>query len=118
MIQSLDHRHITERETRAILKKAGKRIGQLLAQNAVYQSKIHGLESQIEELRGPKSRKRVVVDSNTRFTNIDAIKKAMDEATEKEAQIKAREPEKEAKKTADELAKAKMQDFMFEWQAT
>ena len=41
----------------------------------------------------------------------------MDEAAEQEAQIKAREPEKEAKRTADELAKAKMQDFMFEWQA-
>jgi hypothetical protein len=47
------------------------------------------------------------VNPNTRFANIDAIKKAMDEAAEKEAQIKAREPEKEAK----------MQDFMFEWQA-
>ena len=99
------------------MKKAGKRIGQLSVQNAVYESKIHNLESQIEELRGPKSRKRVVLDPNTRFANIDAIKKAMDEAAEQEAQIKAREPEKEAKRTADELAKAKMQDFMFEWQA-
>jgi hypothetical protein len=56
------------------------------------------------------------VDPNTGFANIDAIM-AMDEAAEQEARIKAREPEKEAKKTADELAKAKMQDFMFEWQA-
>jgi len=39
-----------------------------------------------------------VVDPNTKFAHIDAIKKAMDEATEQEARIKAREPEKEAKK--------------------
>ena len=108
---------MTERETRAILRKAGKRIGQLTAQNAASESKIHSLESQTEELRGPKTRKRVAVDPNTRFANIDAIKKAMDEAAEQEARIKAREPEKEAKRTVDELAKAKMQDFMFEWQA-
>jgi hypothetical protein len=117
MIQSLDNGHMTQRETQAILRKAGKRIGQLAAQNAVSESKIRSLEAQLEELRGPKTRKRVVVDPNTKFANIDAIKKAMDEATEQEARIKAREPEKEAKKTADELAKAKMQDFMFEWQA-
>ena len=94
MIQSLDHGHATERETRAMLKKAGKRIGQLSAQNSVCQSTIHSLESKIEELQGPKSGKRVVVDPNTRFANMDAIKKAMDEAAEKEAQIKAREPKK------------------------
>jgi hypothetical protein len=117
MIQSLDNGHMTQRGTRAILRKAGKRIGQLVAQNAVSESKIHSLEAQLEELRGPKTRKRVVVDPNTKFANIDAIMKAMDEAAEQEARIKAREPEKEAKKTADELAKAKMQDFMFEWQA-
>jgi hypothetical protein len=117
MIQSLDNGHMTQRETQAILRKAGKRIGQLAAQNAVSESKIRSLEAQLEELRGPKTRKRVVVDPNTKFANIDAIKKAMDEATEQEARIKAREPEKEAKKTADELAKAKMQDFMFEWQS-
>jgi hypothetical protein len=113
MIQGLDNGHMTERETRAILRKAGKRIGQLTAQNAVSEGKIYSLESHIEELRGPKTRKRVVVDPNTKFANIDTIKRAMDEAAEQEARIKAREPEKEAKKTADELAKAKMQDFMF-----
>ena len=80
------------------MRKAGKRIGQLAAQNAVSESKIRSLEAQLEELRGPKTRKRVVVDPNTKFANIDAIKKAMDEATEQEARIKAREPEKEAKK--------------------
>jgi hypothetical protein len=117
MIQSLDNGHMTERETRAILKKAGKRIRKLAAQNTACESKIYSLESQIKELRGPKTRKRVVVDPNTRFANIDAIKKAMNEATEQEERIKARQPEKEAKRTADELAKAKMQDFMFEWQA-
>ena len=57
------------------------------------------------------------MDPNTTFANIDAIKKAIGEATEQEVRIKAREPEEEAKRTADKLAKAKIQDFMFEWQA-
>jgi hypothetical protein len=63
----------------------GKRIGQFSAQNAVYESKVDSLGSQIEELRGPKTRKRVVLDPNTRFANTDTIKKAMDEAAEQEA---------------------------------
>jgi len=60
----------------------------------------------------------VGIDPNTRFANIDAIKKAIDKATEQEARIKVRGPEKEAERAADQLAKAKMQDFMFEWQST
>jgi hypothetical protein len=59
----------------------------------------------------------VVADPDARFANIDAVERAMDEAAEQEARIKAREPEKEAKRTADEFAEAKMQDFMFEWRA-
>jgi hypothetical protein len=38
------------------------------------------------------------VDPNTRFINIDAIKKVMDEDIKQKARIKAREPEKEAKR--------------------
>lgn len=106
-----------ERETRTILKRAGKRIGQLAAQNAVSENKIHSLESLIEELRGLKTRKQVAVDPNTRNANIDAIKKVIDEAEEQEARIKARETEKKGKRTVDVLAKAKMQGFRFEWQA-
>jgi hypothetical protein len=56
----------------------------------------------------------VVLDGNTR---LDTTKKAMDEAAEQEARTKAREPEKEAKRMADGLAKAETQDFTFEWQA-
>jgi succinate dehydrogenase/fumarate reductase-like Fe-S protein len=79
----------------------------------VCESKIYSLESKIEELQGLKTRKRVVMDLNTRFININAIKKGINKATEQEARIKARQSEKEAKRTADELAKAKMQDFTF-----
>ena len=59
---------------------------------------MYSLESQIEELRGPKTYKRVVVDPNTRFANINIIKKVIDEAIEQKARIKARQPEKEAKR--------------------
>jgi hypothetical protein len=72
----------------------GKRIGQLSAQNAVYESKADSLTSQTEEPPDPRTRKRVVLDPNTRFAHIDATKKAMDEAAEEEARIKATELEK------------------------
>jgi hypothetical protein len=78
-------------------KRPGKRVGQLTAQNAARESRIHGLGSQIEELRGPKNRKQVVVDSD-RFANMDAIKKAMDEAAEQEARVKPDSHERKLKK--------------------
>lgn len=67
---------------RTILRKAGKRIGQLTAQNALYESRIYGLELKFMELGDQKGRKRVAIDPNTKFANIDAIKKAKDEAAE------------------------------------
>ena len=48
---------------------------------------------------------------------MDAIKKAMEEAIEQRARIEARQPEVEAKKAAEAIARVNMQDLMCEWQA-
>jgi len=49
------------------------------------------LQSQLEDLKGPKRRKRVAVDLNTKFANIDLIKEAMGEVEKEEACVKAKE---------------------------
>ena len=66
------------------------------------------------ELDNQKGRKRVAVDPNTKFANIDAIKKAKDEAAEQQARIEARESEVEAKarKAAEAIKRVNMQDLL------
>ena len=50
------------------------------------------MQLQLEDLKGPKKRRRVAVDPNIKFINIDSIKQAIEEAEEKEAKIRAKEP--------------------------
>ncbi|OCK99303.1 uncharacterized protein K441DRAFT_539345, partial [Cenococcum geophilum 1.58] len=52
---------------------------------------IHSLQSQLKDLKGPKRRKRVAVDLNTKFVNIDLIKEAMGKVEKEEARVKAKE---------------------------
>ena len=35
------------------------------------------MQSQLEDIKGPKKRKRVAVDLNTKFANVDSIKEAI-----------------------------------------
>jgi len=74
-------------------------------------------ESQLETLKSQKANKRVAVDQNARFANIETIKKAIDEAKEQEAWIQARQPEIKAKKALDAALTATMESCMFKWQA-
>jgi hypothetical protein len=46
---------------------------------------------QLEDFKGPKRHKRVAVDPNTKFANIDSIKEAIGEAEKEEARAKAKE---------------------------
>jgi hypothetical protein len=49
------------------------------------------LQSQLKDLKGPKKRKKVAVDLNTKFANIDLIKEAIDKVEKEEAHIEAKE---------------------------
>ena len=55
-------------------------------------AQIYSLQLQLEDLKGPKICKRVAVDPNTKFANIDSIRQAIEEAEEAEAKIRAKEP--------------------------
>ena len=49
------------------------------------------MQSQLEDIKGPKKRKRVAVDLNTKFANIDLIKEAIGEVEKEEVYAKAKE---------------------------
>ena len=49
------------------------------------------MQLQLKDLKGPKRRKRVAVDLNTKFANIDSIKEAIGEAEKEDVRIKAKE---------------------------
>ena len=66
------------------------------------------MQSQLEDLKGPKIRRRVAVDPNTKFANIDSIKQAIEEAEEKEAQIRAKESNSRPQRVSGRKAKADM----------
>ena len=74
---------------------------------AVYKdTQIYSLQSQLEDLKGPKIRRRVAVDPNTKFVNIDSIKQAIEEVEEKEAKIRAKGLKSRPQRVSGRKAKA------------
>ena len=49
------------------------------------------MQSQLKDLKGLKRRKRVAVDLNIKFTNIDSIKEAIGKVEKEKAYIKVKE---------------------------
>ena len=69
------------------------------------------MQLQLEDLKGPKKRKRVAVDPNIKFANVDLIKEAIGEAEKEEERVKAKEtksrPERvSARKAKDNISKS------------
>ena len=48
------------------------------------------MQSQFKDLKGPKRRKWVAVNLNTKFANIDSIKEAIGKVEKEEARIKTK----------------------------
>ena len=71
-------------------------------------AQIYSLQSQLQDLKGPKIRRRVAVDPNTKFANIDSIKQAIEEAEEKEAQIRAKESKSRPQRVSGRKGKVDM----------
>ena len=64
------------------------------------------MQSQLKDLKGPKKRKRVAIDLNIKFTNVDSIKEAIGEAEKEEARTKAKETKSRPKRVSARKAKA------------
>ena len=58
------------------------------------------MQSQLKDLKGPKRRKQVAVNLNTKFANIDLIKEAIGKAEKEEARIKAKETKPRPKRAS------------------
>ena len=92
MVQDLRNEYTPDRKTRALLQKVSRQLKRLTVEAAYKDAQIYSLQLQLEDLKGPKICKRVAVDPNTKFANIDSIRQAIEEAEEAEAKIRAKEP--------------------------
>ena len=71
------------------------------------------MQSQLEDLKGPKKHKRVAVDPNTKFANVDSIKEAIGEAEKEEARTKAKETKSRPERVSARKAKANMSKYIY-----
>jgi hypothetical protein len=80
MIQGLYNEHTPNRKTRLLLQKVSRQLERLTVEAVYKDAQIYSLQSQLEDLKGLKIRKRVAVDLNTKFANVDSIEQAIEEA--------------------------------------
>lgn len=99
------------RSTREVLTKAAKAIALTNARAAGLEAENQRLKYQLDSTKITRVRKRVQIEPNERFANIEAIKAAMALAAAREAENAAKNPEKEAEKAAKE-AEARSLDSM------
>lgn len=84
------------RSTRSLFSKAGKAIGAANNQVARLQAANQCLQYQLDQVKGRQIRKRVQVDPNERFSNVEAIKAAVDRAAAQQAAAATMDTEKAA----------------------
>ena len=104
------------RSTRVVLGKAGKAIAEANTRAAQLQAENQRLKYQLDSARITRSRKRVQVNPNERFSNIETIKAAIDRAAALQAQQASTAPDKEAQKAAAAAAALTISSMCTEWQ--
>ena len=96
-----------------MLGKAGKALAKANTRAAQLEAENQRLKYRIDSNKITRSRKRVQVNPNERFSNVEAIKAAIDQAAALQAQ---RSDEQEAEKAAKEAAALTLQSMCTEWQ--
>lgn len=130
--KSVNHLGRLSRDQRTVLYKVQKALGQVTAEQAILQATNRRLQFQIKELESKKKKKKVTLDPNTIFANVESIKHSLEEAeqarivaeagkvkiAERKPQKKAKEPlaEEEALRTSKALQKTRMEACMFQWE--
>jgi hypothetical protein len=71
------------------------------------------LQSQLKDLKGLKKRKRVAIDLNTKFINVDSIKEAIGEVEKEKAHIKAKETKSRPERVSARKAKANISKSIY-----
>lgn len=104
------------RSTRLVLGKAGKAIAKANTRAALLTAENQRLKYQLDRCQTTRVRKRVQVDPNERFSNVESIKAAIDRAAALQAQWTSISPEKEAEKAAMAAAALTLSSMCTEWQ--
>jgi hypothetical protein len=99
-----------------VLGKAGKAIAEANTRAAQLEAENQRLKYQLDSTRDTCGRKRVQVNPNERFSNIQSIKAAIDQAAALEAQQASRSPEKEAQKAAAAASALALDSMCTQWQ--
>jgi hypothetical protein len=104
------------RSTRIVLSKAGKAIAAANTRAAQLEAENQRLKYQLDSTRITRLRKRVQVNPNERFSNVESIKAAIDRAAALQALQASNSPEKEAKNAAEEAAALTFNSMCTQWQ--
>ena len=104
------------RSTRLVLGKAGKALAKANTRAAQLEAQNKRLQYQLDSTPITRSRKRVQVNPNERFSNAEKIQAAIDRAAALQAQQANKSPEKEAQKAAAVAAALTLQSMCTEWQ--
>jgi hypothetical protein len=104
------------RSTRIVLGKAGKAIAAANTRAAQLEAENQRLKYQLDSTRITRVRKRVQVNPNERFSNVESIKAAIDRAAALQAQQSNISPEKEAQKAAAAAAALTLNSMCTQWQ--
>lgn len=104
------------RSTRTLLGKAGKAIARANTRSAQLEAENQRLKYQLDAIQSTRVRKRVQVNPNERFSNVESIKAALERATAIHAEQAAKAPEKEAQKAAAATAALSLESMCTEWQ--
>lgn len=86
------------RPTSSVLHKASKALSQAISAAARLENENKVLRQQLEQLKPTQKRKRVKVDQNQRFADIEAIKAALDQAPPEAKKTRKYTPRKAATK--------------------
>lgn len=114
--QTLLQSEILSRDTRIILSKAGKAIGILNSKAALLESTNAKLSYLLDELKSKKKKKRITVDLNERFANIDKIHAAVEAAKAEAARIATKDYALQAQRTATAVANSTIEDMTIVFQ--
>jgi hypothetical protein len=104
------------RKTHQLFEKVGKALATANIRAAQLETENKRLYSQLEALKPQQPRKKVCVDPNQRFANVDTIMVAVQASRLLEAQRDANAEEKAAERIAAETAAQTLQSMCTEWQ--
>ncbi|KAG0639403.1 hypothetical protein HOY80DRAFT_1136797 [Tuber brumale] len=97
---------------------ASKMIDKITIENVLVEASHCHLQVQLEELQPKKMKWKVAIDPNTPFTNVETIKKAMDEIVNAQAAVKKNNlvVVVEGQQASHSLGEVEIESYLFEWQ--